>query len=246
MKPWIFAAVLFWSAGLSPAAPAAATAEAAPPWRDRLAGFGRDLPALAAPIGDADRRSHVGGHLEAVELLVEKLLGPKAPELDETGILVARVLEILRHLNQLQGLFADKTLPEEREVAGRIGRMFSEASEALVAVAGIELSLTAVGEPNRPGGRYFTEAAVASPGHLPLAQVSVKLPDLPEGEYSEPKKLSGGKASWRFSSATPRDRPGQRRGRFRLEVDDLPRISFTVVREITSLPSQNTPGAESR
>lgn len=240
MRTWIFAALLLGSAA------GGAAGEAAPDWRGRLAGFGQDLPALAVPIGDADRRSHVSGHLEAVELLVEKLLGPEAPEPDEKGILVARVLEIVRHLSQLHGLFSDKTLPGEGEVAGRIDRMLSDASEALVEVAGIELTLKAGAEPARPGAPYITEAAVSSPGILPLSRVALKLPDLPEADYEEKTLSADGKASWRLSSAAPRDRPAQRRGRFRLEVDELPRISVTVVREISSLPSQNSPGAESR
>lgn len=244
MKTWIFLA-LWTCAGAARAVAAAPEAPAA----ELLGGFGRNLPALAAPIRDADRRAHVAGHLEAVELLVEKVRGgaPAAREAE-----VAQILEIVRHLNQLHGLFADKTLPEERETAVRVDGLLADASAALAAAAGIRLVAVAEVESPAPGARFSVEAAVSSPGVLPLSRVSVTPPflsaekDPPPAAEARPLSPEG-RAAWSFPASIPPDGPVRHpRVRFLLEVDDLPRISVVIEREVAFRRPQDSPGAGTR
>jgi LmbE family N-acetylglucosaminyl deacetylase len=177
---------------------------------DLFAGIDTSLAAIAAPMADAERRRHVAGHLEAVQVLAERARGALSPR--QPAVIVPQLLEILSHLHQVHGFFADKTLPEERPVAELVDEKLAVASAALAAAAGIGVDATTESEALIAGDTFPVDAVLWNTGPLEIKRASLAL--VPAAQWGTgplagdaQAVAAGGLAKWSLKPMVPAGAP---------------------------------------
>jgi LmbE family N-acetylglucosaminyl deacetylase len=141
--------------------------------KDLFSGIDTHLKAISDTIPDAERRRHVGEHLEAAEVAAEKTRKALQPE--RLGDAVPGFVEVLKHLQAAERFLADGAHPEEQPACELIAEKIEVAETGLAAAAGIAVEASTEREAVTPGETFPVQAILWNSGSLPVQKASVRL-----------------------------------------------------------------------
>ncbi|HEX7186272.1 MAG TPA: PIG-L family deacetylase [Thermoanaerobaculia bacterium] len=174
--------------------------------KDLFAGIDTRLVAIAATIPDAERRRHVGEHLDAAEAAAERTRQALHPE--RLGDAVPGFLEILKHLRAAHAFLTEKGLkPEERPAAGLIAEKIEVAEIGLAAAAGIGVDASTEAEELTAGEGFKVQAVLWNSGGRAVSGASAALASPEWGGdplAGEGKELAAGAlGTWELQPSVP-------------------------------------------
>jgi len=180
--------------------------------RELFAGVDTRLQAIAATIPDAERRRHVGEHLDAAQAAAEKTRRSLQPE--QLADAVPGFLEVLKHLRAAHAFLLEPSSgrsdrPEERPAAELIAEKIDVAETGLAAAAGIALEAATLRETLTAGETFPVRALLWNGGSLAVAGARVEL----AGEAIAPlageaKELAAGAlGTWELQPTVPAAAP---------------------------------------
>jgi LmbE family N-acetylglucosaminyl deacetylase len=172
--------------------------------KELFAGVDTRLQAIAASIPDAERRRHVGEHLDAAQVAAEKARRSLQPE--RLADAVPGILEALKHLRAAHAFLLEKgERPEERPALDLIAEKIDVAEIGLAAAAGLGLEAATESESLIAGESFPVRAVLWNSGSLPVSGARVSL----LGTASEPvegesKELAAGTlGTWELKPTVP-------------------------------------------
>jgi LmbE family N-acetylglucosaminyl deacetylase len=176
--------------------------------KELFQGIDTRLQAIADTIPDAERRRHVGEHLDAAQAAAEKTRRSLQPE--RLADAVPGFVEILKHLRAAHAFLLDKgDRPEERPAAQLIAEKIDVAETGLAAAAGIALEAATERETLTAGEAFPVRALLWNSGSVALSNARVEL----AGEASDPvsgeaKELAAGTlGTWELKPTVPAQAP---------------------------------------
>jgi LmbE family N-acetylglucosaminyl deacetylase len=172
--------------------------------KELFAGVDTRLQAIADSIPDAQRRQHVGEHLDAASAAAEKARASLQPE--RLADAVPRFLEVLKNLRAAHAFLLEKgERPEERPALELIAEKIDVAEIGLAAAAGLGLEAATERESLIAGESFPVRAVLWNSGSLPVSGARVSL----LGTASEPvegerKELAAGTlGTWELKPTVP-------------------------------------------
>lgn len=169
--------------------------------KELFAGVDTRLPAIAATVPDAQRRSHAVDHLDAAQVVAERTRAAVNPV--RLGEAVPGFVEILKHLRAAHA-YLDR--PEERPAGELIAEKIEIAEAGLAAAAGIAVDATTERETLVAGETFPVQAVLWNSGGLPLVKAVVELtPQNVQGASQDP--AAGALAKWDLQASVPSGAP---------------------------------------
>lgn len=166
-----------------------------------FAGIDTRLPAIAATVPDAERRSHAAAHLDAAQVVAERTRAAVNPA--RLGEAVPGFVEILKHLRAAHA-YLDR--PEERPAGELIAEKIEIAEAGLAAAAGIAVDATTEREALVAGETFPVQAVLWNSGALPLVKATVELAPQGIGGASQ-DPAAGALAKWDLEASVPAGTP---------------------------------------
>lgn len=172
--------------------------------KELFAGIDTRLQAIAATIPDAERRQHVGEHLDAASAAAEKARQALQPE--RLADAVPRFLEVLKNLRAAHAFLLEKgDRPEERPAVELIAEKIDVAEIGLTAAAGIALEAATERERLIAGESVPVRTVLWNSGPLTVsgAQVELAGPAIAPAK-GEPRELAAGAlGTWELKPTVP-------------------------------------------
>ncbi len=138
-----------------------------------FAGIDTHLKAIADTIPDAERRRHVGEHLDAAEAVAERTRKALQPE--RLGDAVPGFIEALKHLRAAHYFLGEAARPEDQPARELIAEKIDVAETGLAAAAGIAVEASTGRETVIPGETFAVQAVLWDSGGLPIQGAAVRL-----------------------------------------------------------------------